>query len=123
MYQVGLNPSSIRLDKEYNSSVETGAVQANSNCKGERMRARKALQCGLAFVLLPLVTAISAAAPTLTFKFKKANVPGAEQTLLDGVNNAGMTVGEFVDTAGGLHGFILNAAGTKFTQLDDPKAV
>lgn len=35
----------------------------------------------------------------LTFKFATDNVPGAVQTFPGGINNAGVTVGEYVDSS------------------------
>lgn len=61
-----------------------------------------------------------AAAPTLTFTFTKANVPGAMVTSPGGINNTGMSVGAYVDSGGVAHGYILK--GKTFTKLDDPKA-
>ena len=44
----------------------------------------------LALVLVFTVVAATAAdAPPLTFKFTKNSVPGARQTLAEGINNAG----------------------------------
>jgi len=73
--------------------------------------------------VLGLVLGFAAAAtaqdnPALTFKFTKANVPGAVSDQPGGVNNAGVTVGYYIDTAGLMHGYILN--GKKVTTLDDP---
>ena len=56
------------------------------------MKACKSLLLFLGFV------SIAAAAPTLTFKFTKVNVPGAAATGLGGINNSGVIVGEYEDT-------------------------
>jgi probable HAF family extracellular repeat protein len=70
---------------------------------------------------LVLATAVVAEdAPPLTFKFSKASVPGAKYTSAGGINNLGMSVGAYVDSAGVGHGYILK--GTKVTKLDDPHA-
>jgi len=75
----------------------------------------------LAFVLLFIVAAaIAADGPQLKFKFTQNNVPGAQQTFAYGINNAGVTVGQYEDTSGIWHGYILNAK-KKLTTLDDPK--
>jgi hypothetical protein len=84
------------------------------------MRKRKVSLCVMRFVLLVTVAAVAADAPLLTFKFTTVNVPGAVQTYPGGVNNAGVTVGEYIDTSGATHGYILK--GKKLTTLDDPKA-
>jgi hypothetical protein len=87
----------------------------------KNMKNCKSILCLLAFALaFTVVAAIAADAPPLTFKFTKASVPGATQTEPGGINNAGMSVGFYTDTAGLNHGYILK--GTKFTTLDDPKA-
>ncbi|HWY53945.1 MAG TPA: hypothetical protein VNZ03_05750 [Terriglobales bacterium] len=75
------------------------------------------LALGLAFTV---VAATAANAPPLTFKFTKASVPGATSTSAGGINNAGMSVGSYTDSAGVAHGYILK--GKKVTTLDDPKA-
>jgi uncharacterized membrane protein len=83
------------------------------------MRSNK-LTCVLGFVLMLTATLAAAAdAPKLTFKFSKTNLPGALQTFPYGVNNAGVTVGQYEDKATLLHGYVLN--GKKLTKLDDPK--
>ena len=83
------------------------------------MKDYKSIMFILAFALAFAATAIAADAPKLTFKFSNANVPGALQTISFGVNNAGITVGQYEDKATLLHGYILN--GKKLTKLDDPK--
>ena len=73
----------------------------------------------LAFVLLFIIAVATAAnAPELTFKFTKNNVPGAKQTEAEGINNAGVTVGQYWDSNNVPHGYILK--GKKLTKLDDP---
>jgi len=67
------------------------------------------------------IAASAADTPALKFSFTKANVPGAQQTEPLGINNAGVTVGEYVDGSGVQHGYILN--GKKLTKLDHPNAV
>lgn len=69
-------------------------------------------------VLFVVAASVAAAAPTLTFKFTKASVPGAQVTSPGGINNAGMSVGSYVDSAGVVHGYILK--GKHVTTLDDP---
>src|SRR5208282_1193459 len=83
------------------------------------MKTNKLMLCVFGFVLLFSVARASAAdAPKLTFKFTKANVPGALQTFPSSINNAGVTVGQYEDSSGVYHGYILN--GKKLTTLDDP---
>src|SRR5271157_379465 len=76
---------------------------------------------GLFVLVLAYASVGTAAAPLLTFKFHKLNVPGAAQTEPGGVNNAGVSVGAYVDTAGLAHGYILN--GKSLTTLDDPNGM
>jgi len=81
------------------------------------MKNWKSMICLLAFAV---VAATAADAPPLTFKFSKASVPGATSTSAGGINNAGMSVGLYTDSAGVGHGYILK--GKSLTTLDDPKA-
>jgi len=83
------------------------------------MKDCKSIMCVLALILACAVAATAADAPALTFKFAKASVPGATMTEPGGINNAGVTVGLYVDSGGTQHGYILN--GKKVTKLDDPK--
>jgi probable HAF family extracellular repeat protein len=82
------------------------------------MKNYKSIACILGFVLVFVVAVTAAGAPPLTFKFTTANVPGAIQTTPGGVNNAGMTVGQYEDKSKVFHGYILN--GKKLTKVDDP---
>jgi len=50
--------------------------------------------------------------------FTPENFPGATQTQVVGINNAGETVGFYIDTAGQTHGFTFD--GTSFKTVDDP---
>ena len=83
------------------------------------MRNCKSILCLLGFVMACTVSATAADAPKLTFKFTKANIPGALQTHTYGINNAGVTAGHYQgkSTSGG---YILN--GKKLTTLNDPNA-
>jgi len=86
------------------------------------MKNYKSITSMLAFVLLFIVVVATAAdAPQLKFKFTKNNVPGALQTLAEGINNAGVTVGQYEDKKYVSHGYILN--GKKLTTLDDPNGI
>jgi uncharacterized membrane protein len=58
-------------------------------------------------------------APPLTFKFTAVNIPGAAETWVHGINNAGVMVGPYTDKANVCHSFILD--GKKLTKLNDPK--
>jgi uncharacterized membrane protein len=85
------------------------------------MKNCKSILCVLAFALAFTVVAATAAdAPPLTFTFTKASVPGATVTSPGGINNAGMSVGGYLDSSGVGHGYILK--GKKVTTLDDPNA-
>src|SRR5580692_7352881 len=70
-------------------------------------------------VLASIVAATAADTPPLTFKFTTTNVAGAIQTTPAGVNNAGMSVGQYEDRSKVFHGYLLD--GKKLTTLDDPK--
>jgi PEP-CTERM motif len=50
--------------------------------------------------------------------FTNENFPGSVQTQVTGINNAGLTVGFYIDTAGANHGFFFS--GTTFTTIDNP---
>jgi uncharacterized membrane protein len=82
------------------------------------MKSCKPMLRVLGLALACSVHASAGDAPKLTFKFTKANIPGALQTYTYGVNNAGVMVGSYRDKSSG-HGYILN--GKKVTKLDDPK--
>jgi len=83
------------------------------------MKTSKLVLCVLGIALVFTVAAASAADATkLKFKFTKANVPGALQTLPSSINNAGVTVGQYEDSSGVYHGYILKGKG--LTTLDDP---
>jgi len=85
------------------------------------MKNYKSILYVLAFALAFTVVAATAAdAPPLTFTFTKASVPGAMATSPGGINNKGMSVGLYTDSAGVGHGYILS--GKKVTTLDDPNA-
>jgi probable HAF family extracellular repeat protein len=72
----------------------------------------------LLIALVATVLAVdTAAAPTFTFK--TIQIPGAQDTSVYGVNNAGVMVGSYVDSAGQRHGFMLT--GRTLTNIDDPK--
>jgi len=68
--------------------------------------------------LVLLCVSAATAADQLTFKFKTVKVPGSTSTEPGGINNKGVSVGLYVDSAGVGHGYILS--GKKLTTLDDP---
>src|SRR5580658_5673731 len=73
------------------------------------------------FVLVFMIAATVAAAPTLTFKFKTIRVPGALTTTVGGINNAGAMVGYYLLKGGGNpHGFLV--MDRKWTHIDHPKS-
>jgi len=78
----------------------------------------KSILCGLGLGLAFAVQATAADAPKLAFKFTANSVPGALQTFPGGVNNKGVTVGQYQDQNSGLHGYILK--GKNVITLDDP---
>ena len=88
------------------------------------MKNCKSLLCLLAFALAFTVVAATAAdAPPLTFKFTKASVPGATTTSAGGINNSGMSVGSYTDSAGNSHGFVYKEEAKSFQSVDDPDGV
>ena len=54
-------------------------------------------------------------------KFTTISPPGAVSTEANGINDKGVVVGSYVDSAGATHGFVLN--GKKYTTLDCPNCV
>jgi hypothetical protein len=84
------------------------------------MKTNKLILCVFGFALLFIVGAARAAdAPKLTFKFTKKSVPGALQTIVAGINNEGVMVGQYQDKGKGFyHGYVLS--GKKLTTLDVP---
>ena len=52
------------------------------------------------FVLMFVIAATAANAPTLTFKFTTVRVPGALTTSVEGINNAGVMVGQYPSREG-----------------------
>ena len=81
------------------------------------MKNYKSILFALALVLLCVSAAT--AADQLSFKFKAVKVPGATSTEPGGINNAGVSVGLYLDSGLVQHGYILS--GKKLTKLDDPK--
>jgi hypothetical protein len=64
------------------------------------------------------VASVAGGAPKITFKFDKANVPGALQTFTYGVSNAAAQVGQY-QGKNLWHGYILN--GKSLSNLTTPK--
>jgi uncharacterized membrane protein len=86
------------------------------------MKTCMSILCALGFALAFLAATLAADAPPLAFKFATFNVPGAVQTFPLGVNNSGITVGQYIDNNGVSHGYILKGTEvTKVTTVDDPK--
>ena len=83
------------------------------------MKNCKSALCVLGFALTCSVRLAAGDAPKLSFTFTKANIPGALETHINGVNNAGVTVGSYRNKSSE-HGYILN--GKKLTKLDVPKS-
>lgn len=82
------------------------------------MKTCKSIACLLGFLLAFMFAATAAEAPKLTFKFTRNNVPGALVTTPSGVNDAGVTVGQYEDSSNVYHGYILD--GKKLTTVDVP---
>jgi len=72
----------------------------------------------LAVVLAFACIAIAADARKLHLNFRTVQIKNAQSTHVYGVNNAGVMVGRYVDSAGVSHGFI--KVGEKVRTLDDP---
>jgi opacity protein-like surface antigen len=73
--------------------------------------------CGAAVAFM----APAVAAPTLTFKFRPVNIPGAAQVQAYGISEAGVIVGEYIGTDSIPHGFALK--GKTVTTVNDPKGL
>jgi len=73
---------------------------------------------GPALLLASITVTVAADAPKLTFKFSHVSIPGARQTFVDGINNSGVMVGTYQDSASDYHAFMLQ--GKKLTKLDVP---
>src|SRR5579872_960813 len=67
-----------------------------------------------------LLCVLTLASPMLAVTFTTIDFPGATSTQVYGINNAGLAVGVFVDTANVTHGFLLNNG--SFTTIDYPGA-
>ena len=93
-----------------------------SPCKSTKgkteMKTCKTLLLVPTLVLAFMISAVAANAPTLTFKFQTIRVPGALTTALNGINNAGVMVGLYIDKPGYQRGFMLN--GKTLTRIDHP---
>jgi hypothetical protein len=85
------------------------------------MKNCKSILCALGLVLLCVSAATAADSPKLTFKFKAVKVPGATLVEPGGINNAGVSVGLYLDNNSVQHGYILK--GKKLTTLDDPNGI
>jgi len=72
----------------------------------------------LAGVLAFACIATAANAPKLNFKFTTINVKGSQETDAYGINNAGVIVGDYIDSSGVMHG--LKLVGGKAYNIDDP---
>lgn len=83
------------------------------------MRFRTLTTMTLFAVLALSVPLATQTPPRLTFTFVTYNVPGAAQTALGGINNAGVIAGTYVDKSQHTHCFTLK--GTAVTTIDDPK--
>jgi probable HAF family extracellular repeat protein len=89
-------------------------MKGKTNMKGKSL---------IAVLLLPaLLAASSAHAPVLTFHFTALKAPGATMTVAEGINDAGVMTGFYVDKKGlfqGNHGMVLD--GQKVTLFDHPR--
>jgi probable HAF family extracellular repeat protein len=87
--------------------------------QGEKMKICKSLLLA-GFVLVFMMAAAAANAPTLTFHFKTIRVPGALTSTIGGINNAGAMVGQYLAKPGGNPRGFLVASG-KWSRIDHPK--
>jgi len=70
---------------------------------------------------ITLLAIPAASAPTLTFRFKRIDVPGAFATHTYSVNNDGVVVGMYVDNNGRSHGYMKKSG--EITTIDPPPEV
>ena len=49
--------------------------------------------------------------------------PGSTSTQGLGLNNAGLVVGDYIDAASLMHGFVYNSTNGHFHSIDDPKGL
>jgi len=82
------------------------------------MKNRKYVLSVLIVTLAVLVVAITAYAASYKFKFHDVTVTGANETDTYGINNSLQIAGDYLDTAGVIHGVIIK--GKKATTIDDP---
>jgi hypothetical protein len=69
------------------------------------MKTNKSMLCVFGLMLLfTAVAATAADAPKRTFKFKPVEIPGAPDTVVNGVNNEGALVGQYKDSSGACTG-------------------
>jgi len=69
------------------------------------------------------VLALAIPAAASPFTYITIDVPGAVQTSVSGISNAGVAVGFYEDSAGNEHGFERLVDGTLIYPIDDPKGV
>ena len=55
--------------------------------------------------------------------FTKLDFPGSTFTQALGLNNSGQVVGDYIDPAGGMHGFLYTVATASFQSIDDPNGI
>ncbi len=85
------------------------------------MKSCKPVLSVLAGVLTFACIAAAADAPKLNFKFTTIDVPGSLETDTYGINNAGVIVGDYINSSGVMHG--LKLVGKKVINIDDPNGV
>jgi probable HAF family extracellular repeat protein len=87
--------------------------------RGKTMRIGKFV-LGFCVLVLARVSVVIAAAPVVTFKFKDIIVTGAHATYANGINDAGVIVGAYIDSVETWHGMALH--GSKVTTIDHPNS-
>jgi probable HAF family extracellular repeat protein len=72
---------------------------------------------GLFALVLGYALVSTAAAPSVTFTYKNVKISGATEVDTYGLNDAGVIVGDYLDSSDVQHGMMLN--GTKLTTIND----
>jgi hypothetical protein len=92
-----------------------GTMRARA-AKGDASMKGKAI-LGLSILALSLAGIGNAQ----TLKFETVDIPGSQQTVLAGLNNSNVKVGDYVDSTGVQHG--MKIQGSTVTNIDDPNGV
>ncbi|HEV8046473.1 MAG TPA: hypothetical protein VGP35_02005 [Terriglobales bacterium] len=113
--------SSMFMDKDIvrHGPIDKGPILAIIlRAKGDAMKTLYSATAALALLVAVTSAGSAAGSSTLTFMFKNVNIHGAKSTVVTGINNAGVMVGNYTDQSGVSHGFRLSNG--KATIIDDP---